>query len=64
MVGEQFDHVRGTKMKDVSRMLMYSEAKILAEIAKCDLVCANCHANRTYMRNQRHTEGVVIFSVS
>lgn len=29
-----------------------SRAKVLAEIAKCDLVCANCHAVRTYERRQ------------
>jgi len=28
----------------------YSRRRILAEIAKCDLVCANCHAVRTYRR--------------
>ncbi len=28
----------------------YSRARVLAEIAKCDLVCANCHAVRTYDR--------------
>ena len=26
-----------------------SKARILAEIAKCDLVCANCHAARTFL---------------
>jgi hypothetical protein len=46
-----FDHVRGTKKYDVSRMLgMGSEKAILAEVAKCELVCANCHAERTYAR--------------
>jgi hypothetical protein len=27
-------------------------AALLAEIAKCDLVCANCHADRTYRRRR------------
>jgi len=29
-----------------------SREKLLAEIAKCDVVCANCHAERTYKRSQ------------
>ncbi len=28
----------------------YSKQKVLNEIAKCELVCANCHAIRTYER--------------
>ena len=28
----------------------YGEEKILAEIAKCDVVCANCHRLRTFGR--------------
>ena len=27
-------------------------AEVMKEIAKCDLVCANCHRDRTYKRNQ------------
>lgn len=49
----QFDHVRGVKVKDVSRMASQSLAVIMAEIAKCDLVCANCHAIRTIARSRR-----------
>lgn len=46
----QFDHVRGVKRFNVSRGRRLSVARILAEVAKCDLVCANCHAIRTYNR--------------
>lgn len=50
----QFDHVRGEKLSDVSRLAssIVSIARIDAEVAKCDLVCANCHAERTWQRNQ------------
>jgi hypothetical protein len=50
----QFDHVRGVKRLNVSAMASctYGPAPILAEIAKCDLVCANCHAERTYARKE------------
>lgn len=30
-----------------------SEARILVEIAKCDLLCANCHRVREYKDNPR-----------
>lgn len=42
-----FDHVRGQKTKNVSRMLGSSVLALQAEIAKCDLVCVNCHRTRT-----------------
>ena len=47
-----FDHVRGTKSVGISLMFSYSWQTILAEIAKCDLVCANCHRIRTFERGQ------------
>ena len=45
----QFDHVRGEKTTEVSRLLGpgFSVAGILREIEKCDVRCANCHARRT-----------------
>ena len=41
----EFDHVRGEKSGNISRMvgLSYSWTTIEAEIAKCEVRCANCH---------------------
>lgn len=48
----QFDHVRGEKIAEVSLMYkgQYGERRLREEIAKCDVVCANCHAERTNSR--------------
>lgn len=45
----EFDHVRGVKKGDVSLMARQGLAlkTIDAEIAKCDVRCANCHRRRT-----------------
>lgn len=47
-----FDHREGTKKsRNISGALRYwSWRRVLAEIAKCDLVCANCHRIRTARR--------------
>jgi hypothetical protein len=49
-----FDHVRGRKLLGVT-MLVWQAAKatVLKEIAKCDLVCSNCHRVRTRARRSR-----------
>lgn len=46
-----FDHVRGAKVDGISQMWSWSQDKVLAEIAKCELVCANCHRIRTQTRD-------------
>ena len=45
----EFDHVRGVKSEHVSKLIQNatSEIRLKAEIAKCDVVCANCHRRRT-----------------
>ena len=50
----QFDHRdSSTKLDVVSRMIgRAGEERILAEVAKCDVVCSNCHRIRTYERRQ------------
>jgi hypothetical protein len=47
-----FDHVRGDKFASVSQLVAYGYgiASIDSEIAKCDLVCSNCHRIRTWTR--------------
>ena len=49
-----FDHRPGTEKREPVSSLArgFSRRTILAEIAKCDLVCANCHAVRTYNRKR------------
>lgn len=49
-----FDHVRGTKVDGIARMIMWNSIEdIHAEIEKCDIVCANCHRIRTHTRNDQ-----------
>jgi hypothetical protein len=46
----EFDHLRD-KTAAVSRMILSNSwNRILAEISKCEVVCANCHRRRTYRR--------------
>jgi hypothetical protein len=48
----QWDHRPGSqKVGDISVAFWgRSRQEVIAEIAKCDLVCANCHAIRTFER--------------
>lgn len=44
------------KVADVSKLTSSGNwAKLLAEIEKCDVVCANCHRQRTH---DRHTDNI------
>lgn len=49
-----FDHRDGDQKTGIISQLMnrLSWRQLLEEIAKCDLVCANCHRIRTFMRRQ------------
>lgn len=48
----QWDHLPGeTKKADVALLARRgSRRRVLEETAKCELVCANCHAVRSYRR--------------
>ena len=54
----QFDHVRGEKKFNIGGGWNNSIEAILEEIDKCEVVCANCHAERTYQRMVMENEGV------
>jgi hypothetical protein len=58
----EFDHVRGTKRLDISKMVTdgYPWSTIEAEIAKCDVRCANCHRKVTELRRRT---GAMILAV-
>lgn len=46
-----FDHVDDNKLNNVSSLKSFGNFKTLvAEIAKCEVVCSNCHRARTYLR--------------
>jgi predicted HNH restriction endonuclease len=48
----QFDHITDDKVMDVGKLAKEGNmAKLLVEIAKCEIVCANCHMHRTWMRS-------------
>lgn len=45
----EYDHVRGEKVDDVAPMAAWPVKleRLVAEIAKCEVRCANCHRRRT-----------------
>jgi len=49
----QFDHVRGKKLKHVSKMMGHKVGTIRSELDKCEVVCANCHAERSHQRQTK-----------
>ena len=46
-----FDHRDpSTKVAGISRLVQRSWKQVSEEIAKCDVLCSNCHRTRTYKR--------------
>lgn len=56
----QYDHARGVKKYEMSTIFRRSTKIILEEIAKCDVVCANCHTERTYQRAQAKKNALIL----
>ena len=53
-----FDHVHGQKSFGVGLGRTTAKNVVLAEIAKCEVVCANCHRIRTWNRSHDWLEQV------
>jgi hypothetical protein len=45
----EFDHIED-KSYNVASMVGFNWEKVLTEIKKCEVVCSNCHAIRTWNR--------------
>lgn len=55
-----FDHL-GDKEFTIAahRLATSSLEKVKQEVAKCDVVCANCHRDRTHARKELHGSGTI-----
>lgn len=49
----QFDHGTNAKRFNIGGAYTRSIKDLLAEISKCEVVCANCHADRTYKQGRK-----------
>ena len=51
----QFDHLdTSTKIQDISNMKKGNLKKLIAEVRKCRVLCANCHS--IHSKNQRNEQ--------
>jgi len=45
-----FDHIENNKIRNVATMITIKQSRLLEEIAKCEIICSNCHRIRTKSR--------------
>lgn len=50
----EFDHVRGIKRYNIANAGQGSAKTFIDELAKCDVVCGNCHNARTWFRKREN----------
>lgn len=48
-----FDHVHGDKFANIAHLKTGSLERLIGEMGKCDIVCANCHRLRTMTRRSQ-----------
>ena len=48
-----FDHCRGEKKFKISNRAGLSIDELLKEVSKCEIVCSNCHRERSQIRLKR-----------
>jgi len=49
----EFDHIdRADKEHTIGRIMNRGLDKLKAEVAKCQVLCANCHAEKTHRENK------------
>lgn len=58
--GLEFDHIGDDKVYNLGNMAPMSMAKILVEVAKCEVVCGTCHNIRTWNRRQELDKDVLV----
>jgi transposase len=58
-----FDHLEDKKF-NISRSSSKTVQQLKEEIAKCELVCANCHRTRTHLRQTKHGSDTMDISAS